>query len=89
VEPNGSGARAALADPTGSLDFTERLVRWSRRVPVDTHLANLGSHSLFLVAGAERATAFLADERRQLLELFPDGIVEETYDVELLVAINA
>lgn len=89
VEPNGSGARAALADPTGRLAFTERLVRWSRRVPVDTHLANLGSHSLFLVAGEERATAFLTDERSHLLELFPDGTVEETYDVELLVAINA
>jgi len=89
VEVNGSGARAALADPTGRLDFTHRVVRWSRRVPVDTHLANIGSHSLFLVAGEERAAAFLTEERRHLREAFPDDIVEETYDVELLVATKA
>ncbi|PWI17211.1 SAM-dependent methyltransferase [Streptomyces sp. Act143] len=86
VEANGSGTRAALADPMRCLDFTQRKVRWSRRVPVDTHLANIGSHSLFLVAGEERATAFLTEERRHLLAAFPDGSVEETYDVELLVA---
>ncbi|WP_328749429.1 class I SAM-dependent methyltransferase [Streptomyces sp. NBC_00285] len=85
VPVNGSGTRSAQADPTGGLDFAERTVRWSRHVPVDTHLANIGSHSLFLVAGEEQAGAFLAEERRILLELFPDGTVEETYDVELLV----
>ncbi|WP_328977646.1 class I SAM-dependent methyltransferase [Streptomyces canus] len=89
VEVNGNGARSALADPTGRLDFAHRVVRWSRRVPVDIHLANIGSHSLFLVAGEEHAGAFLTEERRILLELFPDETVEETYDVELLVAVNA
>ncbi|MFF1305186.1 class I SAM-dependent methyltransferase [Streptomyces sp. NPDC058307] len=89
VEANGNGGRSALADPSGRLDFGRRVVRWSRRVPVDTHLANIGSHSLFLVAGEEHASAFLTEERRILLEQFPDGTVEETYDVELLVAFNA
>ncbi|MGW1784441.1 class I SAM-dependent methyltransferase [Streptomyces sp. NPDC002143] len=89
VEVNGSGALAALADPTGRLDFTFRLVRWSRRVPVDTHLANIGSHSVFLVAGEERTTAFLSEEREHLRKVFPDGVVEETYEVELLVAAKA
>ncbi|MFK4100594.1 class I SAM-dependent methyltransferase [Streptomyces sp. NPDC019531] len=88
VEVNGSGARSALADPSGRLDFAHRVVRWSRRVPLDTHLANIGSHSMFLVAGEEHAGVFLTEERRILLELFPDGTVEETYDVELLVAVN-
>ncbi|MFE6621968.1 class I SAM-dependent methyltransferase [Streptomyces sp. NPDC057740] len=86
VEQNGSGARAALADPTGRLDFTRRKVRWSRRVPLDTHLANIGSHSIFLVHGTEASTAFLTEEKRHLLAAFPDGIIEETYDVDLLVA---
>ncbi|QOV36469.1 class I SAM-dependent methyltransferase [Streptomyces ferrugineus] len=86
VDQNGSGVRAALADPTGDLDFTHRKVRWSRRVPVDTHLANIGSHSIFLVHGTEASTAFLTEEKQLLLEAFPDGIIEETYDVELLVA---
>lgn len=79
-------ARTELADPTGRLRFTRREVRWSRRIPVDSHLANIGSHSFLLVCPEDRRTAFLAQERDQLLKVFPDGIVEETYDVLLLVA---
>ncbi|MES4889154.1 class I SAM-dependent methyltransferase [Streptomyces sp. NPDC096012] len=78
--------RTDLADPSGRLDFTRREVRWSRRVPVDTHLANLGSHSAFLVTPESRRSAFLDEERAHLLHVFPDGIVEETYVVLLLVA---
>ncbi|MFF7560850.1 class I SAM-dependent methyltransferase [Streptomyces pseudovenezuelae] len=89
VEVNGNGARSALADPSGRLAFAHRVVRWSRHVPVDTHLANIGSHSMFLVAGEDHADVFLTEERRILLEHFPEGTVEETYDVELLVAVNA
>ncbi|OPG06109.1 SAM-dependent methyltransferase [Streptomyces sp. GKU 895] len=80
---------ARVIDPSGRLDFRQRTVRWSRRVPVDIHLANLGSHSIFLVADEEHTTAFLTEERRHLLQAFPDGIVEVTYDVRLLVALNA
>ncbi|MZF87533.1 class I SAM-dependent methyltransferase [Streptomyces sp. SID5643] len=74
------------ADPSGRLDFTRRTVRWSRRVPVDTHLANIGSHSVFLVDGPERTAPFLAAEREHLLRVFPDGVVEEVYEVVLLLA---
>ncbi|POX47777.1 class I SAM-dependent methyltransferase [Streptomyces sp. Ru72] len=63
-----------------------RVIRWSRTIPVDTHLANIGSHSIFLVGGEERAGAFLAEERDHLLKTFPDGRVEEAYDVVLIVA---
>ncbi|MBC9726671.1 class I SAM-dependent methyltransferase [Streptomyces sp. TRM68367] len=76
---------ARVADPTGRLHFAHRTVRWSRRVPLDTHLANIGSHSIFLV-DAERSAAFLAEEREHLTQVFPDGMVEEVYDVVLLVA---
>ncbi|MER6126775.1 methyltransferase domain-containing protein [Streptomyces sp. NPDC001795] len=65
---------------------THRVVRWSRTVPVDTHLANIGSHSYFLVLGEEGAKAFLAEEREHLLNAFPSGLVEEVYDVVLIVA---
>ncbi|MGQ4419522.1 class I SAM-dependent methyltransferase [Streptomyces sp. SAS_269] len=85
AEKRGAGDRAQ-ADPTGRLRFTRRDIRWSRRVPLDTHLANIGSHSAFLVAPAERRDAFLEEERGHLLKVFPDGVVEETYDVLLLVA---
>ncbi|WP_069773168.1 class I SAM-dependent methyltransferase [Streptomyces sp. LUP30] len=76
-------------DPTGRLDLVRREVRWSRRVPVDTHLANIGSHSIFLVRGEEATAAFLAEEREHLMRAFPDGLVEEVYDVILLLATNA
>ncbi|MFJ8082131.1 class I SAM-dependent methyltransferase [Streptomyces sp. NPDC096205] len=75
-----------VADPEGRLGLTPRTLRWSRRIPVDTHLANLGSHSMFLTDTEKRRTAFLTAEREHLLKAFPDGIVEETYDVDLLVA---
>ncbi|GHD59709.1 methyltransferase [Streptomyces mirabilis] len=65
---------------------THRVVRWSRHVPVDTHLANIGSHSAFLILGKEDTDAFLAEERTRLLETFPDGTVEEAYDVLVIVA---
>jgi SAM-dependent methyltransferase len=88
VTRNGNGVDTALADSTGRLDFVHRTVRWSRRVPLDTHLANIGSHSVFLIHGEESATTFLTHERNHLLAAFPDGTVEEVYDVELLVARN-
>lgn len=40
--------------PTG-LDFTTRRIPWTRRVPLDVHLANLGSYSDFLMIGPEAA----------------------------------
>ncbi|MGW4912280.1 class I SAM-dependent methyltransferase [Streptomyces sp. NPDC004270] len=80
--------RTDLADPSGRLRFTRRAVRWSRRVPLDTHLANIGSHSAFLLTPEDRRAAFLAEERAHLLKTFPEGTVEETYDVLLLVALN-
>ncbi|MGW7547916.1 class I SAM-dependent methyltransferase [Streptomyces sp. NPDC054770] len=88
TEQSKSADRTDLADPSGRLRFARREVRWSRRVPVDTHLANIGSHSAFLVTSEARRTAFLAEERAHVLKTFPDGIVEETYDVLLLVALN-
>ncbi|MEU3254053.1 class I SAM-dependent methyltransferase [Streptomyces sp. NPDC006997] len=81
-----SGRPASPVDPTGRLRFTRRHLPWSRRVPLDTHLANITSHSLFLIHGPERAAAFLAEERAHLLKRFPDGVVEEAYVVQLLLA---
>ncbi|MEU7132472.1 class I SAM-dependent methyltransferase [Streptomyces sp. NPDC046261] len=71
--------------PTG-LDLVTRHMRWTRRVSLDTHMANLGSHSALLVHGEERSGAFLAQERDHLAGLFPDGVVEEVYVVRLSAA---
>ncbi|MFF8728782.1 class I SAM-dependent methyltransferase [Streptomyces sp. NPDC015171] len=86
AEKRKAGDRIERADPSGRLDFARRTVRWSRRVPIDTHLANIGSHSAFLLTPEDRRTAFLEAERAHLLDVFPDAVVEETYDVLLLVA---
>lgn len=76
-----AGRLAGLSD----LAHTRRLLPWSRTVPLDTHLANITSHSAFLMLGEARTQRFLAEERALLSEVFPDGMVEETYVVDLLV----
>ncbi|MFD3913505.1 class I SAM-dependent methyltransferase [Streptomyces sp. NPDC058603] len=72
-----------------AMDRTERRIPWTRRVSLDTHLANLGSHSVFRTRGEQAAAGFFADERAELLALFPDGTVEEAYAVELTVTVRA
>ncbi|MFD0271516.1 class I SAM-dependent methyltransferase [Streptomyces sp. NPDC127106] len=68
------------------LAFTTRAVRWSRRIPLEAHLANHASHSAFLVVGPDRAREFLDAERALLGPLFPDGTVEECYVTTLSLA---
>lgn len=70
------------------LDFVHRRVPWTRPVPLATHLANLGSHSAFLVLGEGPARRFLDEEREHLAPLFPDGTVEEAYVVDLCLAVR-
>jgi FkbM family methyltransferase len=82
------GAPAAGPVLPEALRFTERRVHWTRVVPLDTHLANLESHSIFRVLGAEATSAFLAGERAELRKVFPDGPVEEAYAVDLAVALR-
>ncbi|WP_328762418.1 MULTISPECIES: class I SAM-dependent methyltransferase [unclassified Streptomyces] len=72
--------------PVG-LAFTTREVRWSRRIPLDVHLANHASHSAFLMLGPAGTREFLDEERARLMPLFPDGTVEEQYVVSLSVAV--
>ncbi|MFD4229986.1 class I SAM-dependent methyltransferase [Streptomyces sp. NPDC058545] len=80
------GSPVRSRDLPAGLGFVHRTVPWTRRVPLDTHLANLGSHSAFLVLGDEPTRRFLTEERVRLAELFPDGTVEESYVVDLSVA---
>ncbi|MFF4605231.1 class I SAM-dependent methyltransferase [Streptomyces sp. NPDC001339] len=79
------GDAVRLAGLAG-LRVARRQMRWSRTVPLHTHLANLSSHSAFLVLDAAGNDAFLARERDHLRRLFPDERVEETYVVDLLLA---
>lgn len=82
------GSPVSARDLPAGLSFVHRRVPWTRRVPIATHLANLGSHSAFLILGDEPARRFLSEEREHLARRFPDGTVEETYVVELSVAIR-
>ncbi|MGW6708499.1 class I SAM-dependent methyltransferase [Streptomyces sp. NPDC054956] len=67
--------------------FTTRSVPWSRRIPLDAHLANLASHSAFLMLGEAGTREFLDAERARLEPVFPDGVVEEPYTVNVSVAV--
>ncbi|MGK5631207.1 class I SAM-dependent methyltransferase [Streptomyces sp. URMC 123] len=60
-------------------------LHWTRRVPLETHLAMLGSRSHLIVAGPEVSGAVLAEERAELSRIFPDGVVEEAYAVDVTV----
>ncbi|MCX4639550.1 class I SAM-dependent methyltransferase [Streptomyces sp. RPA4-5] len=64
-----------------------RVLHWTRRVPVDTHLAMLGSRSYFSAIGPAAAPV-LAAEREALRDVFPDGIVEEAYALDLTVTLR-
>lgn len=81
----GHGARAATPDRPTATGFTRRRVHWTRVVSLDTHLGNLGSHSIFRVLGAAATAAFLDAERAELRSLFPGGTVEEAYAVDVAV----
>ncbi|MCF3965093.1 class I SAM-dependent methyltransferase [Streptomyces fuscigenes] len=63
-----------------------RRVTWTRTVSLDAHLDNFHSHSVFRVMGEAATAAFMADERAALLQVFPDGRVEEEYVVDLVAA---
>lgn len=60
-----------------------RELRWSREVPLAVHLANLASHSFFLVLPPERSGPVLAAEERAVGDVFPDGTVTESYLLHL------
>ncbi|WP_420081099.1 class I SAM-dependent methyltransferase [Streptomyces sp. JL4002] len=81
----GEGDGSFRTPPLGLGECATRSVRWSRRIPLDEHLANLASHSAFLMLGEEASRAYFATERELLAPLFPDGTVEESYVVTLRV----
>ncbi|WP_063752602.1 class I SAM-dependent methyltransferase [Streptomyces natalensis] len=86
----GRAAEVPDADPDvlvrrQGLNPTAWVAEWTRSVPLDTHLAMLGSHSRFAVLDPAVSAAILEDERAALLDVFPDGIVREEYRVQLTV----
>jgi SAM-dependent methyltransferase len=80
------GPEAVSRSLPSDLDVTVREIRWSRRIPLDAHLANHASRSAFLMLGESGTRAFLDAERARLLRLFPGDGIEESYVVTLAVA---
>ncbi|MHA6762310.1 class I SAM-dependent methyltransferase [Streptacidiphilus sp. PAMC 29251] len=64
------------------------VLHWSRRIPVDLSLADLGSRSYVAVLEPARRAEVLAAEREALLAVFPDGVVVEQFDLDLTVGLN-
>ncbi|MFE4382863.1 class I SAM-dependent methyltransferase [Streptomyces cyaneofuscatus] len=77
-------ARLRAELPAG-VGFRTRQVEWSREVTLDVHLANLASHSIFLVADRAVAEPVLEREREILAAAFPGGTVREAYVTSLAV----
>ncbi|GAA2065751.1 class I SAM-dependent methyltransferase [Streptomyces cheonanensis] len=60
-----------------------RELRWTRTLPLDTHLAALTTHSTLATLPPERAAALIEAERAALRAVFGDGPVTEPYVVRL------
>lgn len=60
---------------------TEQEFRWERDVAVEEHLLNLTSKSY--VAALPDRDAFIAEERRHLLDVFPSGVLTERFNTLL------
>nr|WP_119294293.1 class I SAM-dependent methyltransferase [Streptomyces sp. YIM 130001] len=78
-------ASRLITEVDPSLRPLYRELHWTRRVPLDQHMALLGSRSYFARLGPDRAAPLLAEEREEVSRVFRDGVVEEAYAVHLTV----
>lgn len=60
-----------------------RRLHWTRDITVDAHIAHLSTRSRLAAAGPEKVAPVLAEERAELLRVFPDGMVREQYVINL------
>ena len=67
------------------LDVRRTVLHWSRSIPLDQSLADLGSRSYVAVLEPSRRAEVLAAEREELLRVFPDGMVVEDFQLDLTV----
>ncbi len=68
----------------GALPVT-RHVHWRRSIRLDAHLNHLASRSNIAALPPDILSRLIADERTALLGLFPDGVIDEAYAVQLVV----
>ena len=86
---HGYGAVNQSAPELERLGLTVRraVLRWSRSIPVDQAVADLGSRSYLAVLDRARRAEVLAAEREALLQEFPDGMVVEDFDLDRTVGV--
>ncbi|GGU65510.1 hypothetical protein GCM10010211_33340 [Streptomyces albospinus] len=87
-EDRGASHRSAKGhwtDPAQALPEARRALRPGGTLAL---WWNIASHSAVLVRGPQSADAFLTEERARLTALFPNGTIEESYVVDLRVAIR-
>ncbi|RVU20487.1 class I SAM-dependent methyltransferase [Streptomyces antnestii] len=75
------------ASPAFSTTAVE--LHWCRRVPIDLHLKNLSTLSYFAVLSRQESEEILAAERKEIISVFPDLIVEESYRIDVTVAVKS
>ncbi|GAA0675192.1 class I SAM-dependent methyltransferase [Kitasatospora atroaurantiaca] len=82
------GAANTVTEPLApyGLRLGTAVLRWERRIPVETVITDLRSKSYFAVLPPEQREPVLAAERAALLAEFPDGEVVEPYVLDLTVA---
>lgn len=73
-------------DTEGAYDLvvTRHDFSWEREITVEQHLQNLNSKSY--IAALPEPAAFLAEERKHLLDVFPSGMVTERFGTKLFTA---
>lgn len=80
-----SGDAQAMLARLG-VESATTVLSWTRTIPLDQALLDVGSRSYFAVMAPEARAAALADERAALLAEFPDGMLVEPYRLDLTVA---
>jgi len=60
-------------------------ITWSRRITIEEHIRNLGTHSHFVVMDPAERAELLGANRTALARLFPDGKLDEPYRCGLTV----
>ncbi|TRO56557.1 class I SAM-dependent methyltransferase [Streptomyces sp. IB201691-2A2] len=68
-----------------SVHVCTREIPWSRRITVEEHIRNLGTHSHFAVMDPIERAELLDTNHAALARLFPDGNLDEPYRCGLTV----
>lgn len=81
-------AADAVGGASSSFEVITQTLRWTRRISLDLHLANLSSLSYFSVLDPGERRSILSGERTEISRSFPDLTVDEAYRTEMTIAVK-